>query len=141
MRKYAKWILLVAVMTLGTGLLAQSLISGWFLGTASSASACPIVSTFGLCGVTSNPPTVDLSLNGGPYVQLYPSTSSAGVTSFNGRTGSVTGSAGDYAFSQLTGQITGAQLPATSTCTVTYSNFTSNGSGGGTFTGVTTACK
>lgn len=144
MTKTMKWMLgIVGVIVLAysTLLFAQSLTSGWTLATASSASACPIATTFGLCGVTTSPATLDISLNGGPYVQLYPSTGTAGVASFNNRTGAVVPVSGDYDFSQLTGQTTGAQLPATFTCGVAYTNFTGNGSGGGAFTATITGCK
>lgn len=131
---------LVILLTVGT-MYAQSLAAGWTLTTSATLAGCPIVSSFGLCGVTTTPPSVNLSLNGGAYVQLFPFTGSAGVTSFNGRVGAVLPVNGDYSLSGMAGTISASQLPAQSTCTVTYSNFVSNGLGGGSFVGVNTSCK
>ncbi|MBZ5524637.1 MAG: hypothetical protein LAP21_20555 [Acidobacteriia bacterium] len=60
---------------------------------------------------------------------------SGGVTSFNGRGGSVTPASGDYSFSQITGSVASAQLPAT----VVYNNQANTLTGNQTVTGTVTA--
>jgi hypothetical protein len=81
---------------------------------AASASACPPSAAGGwtICGygTATSGYALCVSFNAGACTTL--STGTAGVTSFNGRTGAVVPAAGDYSFAQVSGTATTAQLPA-----------------------------
>ena len=71
---------------------------------------------------------------------------SGGVTSFNGRSGSVAPSAGDYSFDQVSGSIAAAQMPALSGDVVssagsTATTLAASGVAPGTYTKVTVDAK
>ena len=84
-----------------------------FIGASSGttlAANCPATpATPSLCLVGNGVYAWQNSTTG--WFPLAPATS-AGVTSFNGRTGAVVPAANDYAFSQLSGVATAAQVPA-----------------------------
>jgi hypothetical protein len=67
-------------------------------------------------------------------------TGGSAVTSVFGRTGAVAQQTGDYNFQQIAGQIVAGQLPATTTCTISISNFAQDGKGGASGTAVYSAC-
>jgi len=98
---------------------------------ASALSGCPAPAAnfMNFCQVTndpSNPTGVYVTANGAAYFLLKPA-GSAGVASFNGRTGNVLPATGDYSYSGLSAK------PTTITCTTAQisaggtGNFTASG--------------
>ena len=72
--------------------------------------------------------------------------SSGGVTTFNGRSGSVTPASGDYSFAQISGSLTASQLPAltgdvTTTAGSAVTTLAASGVTAGTYTKLTVDAK
>lgn len=79
--------------------------------------------------------------NGGVPTKINTGSTTAGVSSFNTRSGPVMPLLGDYTFALIGGSLTGAQMPATVTCALTITSFAQDGKGGASGTVTLTGCK
>ena len=112
--------LLVALLFVTIALFAQTSSAPWSGNeTQQLLSSCVTHNTDDVvCTATDG---VAFSYHGAPFVKVSaPSGGTAGVTSFNSRTGAVAPATGDYSFSQVSGSVAAAQLPASTKCNMTF---------------------
>lgn len=83
-------------------LMAQTGTPGLGITSATSGATCGVVTgaTVTECAATDG---LWIAIGTGPFAKVATGATSAGVTSFNGRTGAVVSSTGDYGYSQLSG--------------------------------------
>lgn len=118
-----KWSLRLLVVCLAflVGVLAAQ-ISSPSLGIAgaSAATSCTAVTgaSVTLCPVPND--GLYLAVGSGAFSKVATGSTSAGVTSFNGRTGAVVSANGDYSYSQLSG--TPIQKPSFTCPTISINN-------------------
>jgi len=115
MKKLASGILLCLVFLVGletsrvARVHAQTAEAATFQGLAAHTTCLtPVTGSYFLCVASDG---IWVSNNGAAYFQVVASSGTAGVTSFNGRTGAVVPTAGDYSFSLLSGSATASQVP------------------------------
>lgn len=97
-------LLVCVVVLLAIGLWAQSSTPGIGLTSATTASGCVAITGAAIteCGVTND--GLYIAVGSGTFQKVSTGGGgTAGVTSFNGRTGAVVAQTGDYAYSQISG--------------------------------------
>lgn len=109
------------------GVKAQSMGVSPSAATTLAGCPAPAANFMNFCQVTGDPANASgayVTANGAPYFLLKASAGTAGVVTFNGRSGNVAATANDYSYSQLSGK------PTTISCsTSSQSNtgFTASG--------------
>lgn len=101
---------------------AQTTAPAFGLTSASTLAGCQAIGQNTVCVFgSSTAPGLAVSIGGSAFIAMQPAgAQTAGVTSFNTRTGAVVSANGDYNFTQLTGAATAAQLPTNFKCNLTF---------------------
>lgn len=97
-----KKVAVLGILSIGVLLWAQSSTPGLGITSATTGSACVAIAGASVteCAASDG---LWIAIGTGAFAKVATGATSAGVTSFNGRSGAVVSTAGDYTYSQLSG--------------------------------------
>ena len=115
-----KKVLTVVVLFIAVALLAQTSSTPWSGNETQQLLAnCVTHNTDDVVCVATD--GVAFSYHGAAFVKVSsPGSATAGVSSFNARTGAVAPASGDYSFGLISGNLSAGQLPASTKCNLTF---------------------
>lgn len=98
-----KMVCVLLVVFIAAFLMAQTTTAGIGLVSAATAAQCVPIGGAAVteCGVTGD--GLYIAVGTGPFAKVSTGGGTAGVLSFNGRTGNVTSANGDYSYGQISG--------------------------------------